>query len=249
MTKRLLITGSEGLIGRLLVEALQDYDIVRLDRLKKKARNYVCADISEYEALERQLAPWGRVDCVVHLAADSSVDAGWESVLRHNIMGTHNIFDFARKRGAKVVFASSNHVTGKYENDPPSPPWKNDSPAVISADMTARPDSYYAVSKLLGEVLGRYFSEAYGISVICLRIGSVLENDNPETDDRFRSTWLSHGDLAQLVRLSLQADIPFGIYYGVSNNTRRFWDISDAERDLGYRPKDNAEERFRLPSP
>ena len=33
-------------------------------------------------------------------------------------------------------------------------------------------------------------------------------------------------------------DIAFGVYYGVSANSNAVWDISNAERDLGYRPKD-----------
>jgi uronate dehydrogenase len=43
-----------------------------------------------------------------------------------------------------------------------------------------------------------------------------------------------------LVQKAIETDIGFGIYYGVSNNTGRFWDISNAERDLGYIPQDNA---------
>ena len=55
-------------------------------------------------------------------------------------------------------------------------------------------------------------------------------------------TWLSHRDLVQLVRKSLESDVEFGIYYGVSDNTGRFWDISNAEKELGYKPEDNAAE-------
>ena len=55
-----------------------------------------------------------------------------------------------------------------------------------------------------------------------------------------QSTWLSHRDLLQLVKCSLTADVEFGIYYGVSDNRKRFWDISNAERELGYRPQDDA---------
>ena len=53
-------------------------------------------------------------------------------------------------------------------------------------------------------------------------------------------TWLSHRDLAQLVKKSISARINFGIYYGVSNNDGRFWDIANAEKELGYIPQDNA---------
>ena len=77
-------------------------------------------------------------------------------------------------------------------------------------------------------------------SSICLRIGSVTKDDDPRIDPRFKSTWLSHRDLVQLVRKSLTADVKFGIYYGVSNNAKRFWDISNAEAELGYHPEDDA---------
>ena len=35
--------------------------------------------------------------------------------------------------------------------------------------------------------------------------------------------------------------VRFEIVYGVSNNTWRFWDITQARRVLGYAPRDNAE--------
>jgi glycogen synthase len=53
-------------------------------------------------------------------------------------------------------------------------------------------------------------------------------------------TWLSHRDLVQLVEKSLLSNIDFGVYYGVSNNKGRFWDISNAEDEIGYKPQDDA---------
>jgi hypothetical protein len=40
------------------------------------------------------------------------------------------------------------------------------------------------------------------------------------------------------------ADLQYGIYYGVSRNTWRFWDIGDARDEIGYEPQEDAE-RFR----
>jgi len=57
---------------------------------------------------------------------------------------------------------------------------------------------------------------------------------------RALSTWLSYGDLVRLVGVGLTADYVFEIVYGVSANTRSWWDNSNAHR-LGYRPQDNAE--------
>jgi uronate dehydrogenase len=111
-------------------------------------------------------------------------------------------------------------------------------------EMPVRPDGYYGVSKVFGEALGRYYADAFGISVICIRIGTCrskihLTNRN---DDRILSTWLSHRDMVQLVRRSIEAEaIRFGIYYGISGNTRAYWDIENARKEIGYTPEDNAE--------
>ncbi|MEX2376733.1 MAG: hypothetical protein WD848_01730 [Dehalococcoidia bacterium] len=48
-------------------------------------------------------------------------------------------------------------------------------------------------------------------------------------------------DLAQLVDRRLAVDLKFDIFYGVSANKWRFWDISHAADVLGYKPADNAE--------
>jgi len=54
------------------------------------------------------------------LAADPRPNAPWESILNKNIIGTKNVYEIAHKYGVnKVIFASSNHVTGAYEGFPP----------------------------------------------------------------------------------------------------------------------------------
>ena len=50
---------------------------------------------------------------------------------------------------------------------------------MFDASVEVRPDSLYGVSKVFGEALGRYYSERYGMRVICVRIGSVLQDDDP----------------------------------------------------------------------
>ena len=57
------------------------------------------------------------------------------------------------------------------------------------------------------------------------------------------ATLLSHRDLVQLVRRCIDApdSVRFAIFYGVSNNTWRFWDISNSRELIGYEPEDDAE--------
>jgi nucleoside-diphosphate-sugar epimerase len=121
-------------------------------------------------------------------------------------------------------------------------------PAAIPQIRTSspiRPDSAYAVGKALGEDAVRLYSDTYGLSAICLRIGTVNRADRPETPRHF-ATLLTHADLLRLVECALEApeELRFGVYYGVSQNKWRFWDISDAAADIGYEPQDDAE-RFR----
>jgi nucleoside-diphosphate-sugar epimerase len=154
-------------------------------------------------------------------------------VLENNIIATYNVFEAARLTGVKrIVFASTNHVMGMYDRDHQWP---------IYADQPVRPDSLYGVSKAFGENLGRFWYDQYGISVICLRIGWMLPEPK---DDISRWMWLSPRDCAQVVSRALETDLGFGVFYAVSANSRRHWDITDTIERLGYRPQDDAERFF-----
>jgi len=248
--KRVLITGAAGRIGRTLAEHMADRYALRLlyhrtvpDRhqaaasqaretgravsLGETPHDVFVGDVGELDAMERACAG---VDAVAHMAADPRVQAPWDDILRANIVGTFNVYEGARRAGTKtIVFASSSHATGFYEKDR----------VFTTTAMPARPDSYYGVSKCFGEDLGRYYVDAHGLRVICLRIGSFQSKPRGV---RNLSTWISHRDTAQLVWRAIESEVPFGVYYGISGNTRAYWDISSARHELGYAPEDNAEE-------
>lgn len=238
---RLLITGRNGEIGRVLAPALaSSYEVYGLDVCGPFGDRVYKADIADVEQVDAVFEAVGDIDRVVHLAADAWVGAAWGSVLNNNIVGTHNVYECARARGVgRIVFASSNHVTGAYEGIPPSLHLLDDPPPITTRDPI-RPDSDYGTSKAFGEALARQYYEVHGVESICLRIGSFRAADDPTTDPRLMRTWISHRDLIQLVERSLRADVPFGVYYGVSDNRGRFWDIADARADLGYVPQDDA---------
>lgn len=245
----LWITGAGGRIGTILRRHwLGKHTIVGLDIRPydhPESEEAYVVDIGNTEFLTA-LTNRGKSSglAIIHLAAEASDRPPWPALLRTNIQGTYNVFTVAKEFGARrVIFASSNHVTGGYgdvapgsKTDTYTPP-----PSMITPDMPLRPDSPYGASKAFGEVWGRYVSDRFLLSVICLRIGSVTDRNDPTENPRLRSTWLSHRDLCHLFDCCLTADIRFGIYYGVSSNIKRFWSISNAEQDLGYHPQDNAE--------
>lgn len=230
MRPKILITGSNGRIGKILIENLSNYfDIYGLDKNNSDDKHFK-VDISNYAALESVFNKMVSVDCIVHLAGDPREDADWESVLINNIIGTRNIYECAKHHGIKkVVFASSGHVTGSYGTS-----------RLIDTHEPIRPDGDYALSKAFGEIIAREYSDIHGIKSICLRIGWVVKDDDPSVNELETRIWLSHRDLVELIRRSILSDIDFGVYYGVSNNRKRFWHISNAEKEIGYKPKDDA---------
>ena len=78
--------------------------------------------------------------------------------------------------------------------------------------------------------------------MICLRIGTFNAEDKPLNARNF-ATLITHNDFEKLVSCSIEApnNVKFDIFYGVSNNFWRFWDIENARSTIGYQPTDNAE--------
>lgn len=230
--KLVLVTGAAGMIGKQLQHYLRDRYRLRLMYHRTVLPSVgddevVIGDVTDLPTVEKAVEG---VDAIVHLAGDPKVDATFESTFQNNILGTYNVYEAAKRHGKpRVVFASTNHVAGWYEV----------LKEYVTPQMPVRPDGYYGTSKAYGEALGRWYYDAFGQPVICLRIGSYL--DRPQ-NVRNLSTWLSPRDMAQLTWRSIESDVGYGIFYAISGNTRRYWDISDTQRVLGYQPEDNAEE-------
>ena len=227
-----LMTGAAGMIGKQLQGYLRDRYRLRLMYHQTVLPavgddEVIIGDVSDLDTVEKAV---DGVAAIVHLAGDPKVDATFESVIVNNIRGVYNVYEAARPHGnPRVVFASTNHVAGWYEVVK----------SYVTPDLPVRPDGYYGASKAFGEALGRWYHDAFGLPVICLRIGSYL--DRPQ-NVRNLSTWLSPRDMAQVTWRGIESDVQYGIFYAISSNSRRYWDISDTQRVLGYEPEDNAEE-------
>ena len=191
--QRILITGAAGQIGKSLRQYLEKSYKIRCLDIKPipDAKDFWLVDISDFKALQKAMKS---VDVVIHLAGNPSLHQPWDDVYNSSIGGTYNVFEAARQSGIpKVIYASSNHVSGwlEVEKEP-----------IITPDMPVRPDSLYAVGKVFGEALGRFFADKYQMSIVCLRIGSFKNNAQAQNShSRIAQTWCSPRDLAQLVEL------------------------------------------------
>ena len=247
--KRVLITGAGGLIGGILREALaHTYALSGVDIKPVSGFDSLVADTTDLDAIQ---PAFEGVDVVIDLASNPDQFSPWEVIYKNNIPCTYNALEAARRAGVqRVVFASSNHATGMYENDHPysaivAGRYKGLDPSAIpyiTTDMPIRPDGPYGIGKAFGEAAGRHYSDEYGLSVICLRIGTVNRESRPLNVRQF-ATLLTHRDLGHLVERCIEApdDLRFAIFYGVSDNRWRFWDIGDSREAIGYRPQDDAE--------
>ena len=224
------------------------------------------ADVSEYDAIR---PAFDGIDAVIHLAGYPETDGTWKQILENNIIGTYNVFEAAANADVEsVVFASTNHVMGMYEVENAPEIYQLDFDLNVDHTSPRRPDSYYGASKSFGEDLGRYYVENYEnpMHVYALRICSVRhkEYDHPYGDaeagveegnwsrnsdeydemvNRMKSMWQSRRDLAQQVERCLIDDsVEFDVFYGVSDNDRRWFDIDHAREVLDYEPQDNGKE-------
>lgn len=229
--RRVLVTGAAGTIGRATCPGLnaRGWSVRGLDRAPldgvRGLDDAVVADIRDTAAVDAAMAG---VDAVVHLAGIAT-EAPFPDILAANVDGTYRVLDAARRAGVRrFVFASSNHAVGYTP--------RADS---VGVDVPIRPDTYYGVSKAFGEAIGRLHVDRYGMEFVALRIGSWLAEP---TTPRHLATWLSPSDGIRLIHAALTApDVDFAVVYGISANTRAWWDLSSA-RALGYRPTEDAEE-------
>ncbi|MFO1326562.1 MAG: NAD(P)-dependent oxidoreductase [Rubrivivax sp.] len=230
MFHRLLLTGAAGGLGRVLRPRLKARcTTLRVSDVAALApagpgEEVVQADLQDKAAV---MALLQGVQAVVHLGGISTEHA-FEQILGPNIVGTYHVYESARVHGVRrVVFASSNHVTGFYTQR-----------ETVSPLQPPRPDGYYGLSKAFGENLAQFYFDRYGIETVSLRIGSSF----PEPRDRrMLATWLSYDDLERLVWAALSAPVVgHTVIYGMSDNRLTWWDNTSA-RHVGYRPQDSSE--------
>ena len=243
-----LVTGMSGLIGGAVRAHLDpaQYELRSLSRRAVEGVSSHRADIADLEAIQPAFIG---VDTVVHLAAAVGSPT-FETLLRANVVGTYNVFEAARRGGvSRVIFASSGAVISGWERSEPYLALAEgrygglrDWP-MMTHETPLRPSGLYGASKAWGEALARQYSDAHGLSVICLRIGRVRAEDRPREPREF-AVWLSQRDAACMIErcIAAPAAVRFDIFFVTSRNRWGYRDIDHARAVVGFEPVDVAED-------
>lgn len=148
--KRILVTGSDGMLGKCLVEELkkQKFNVLLFDKTQ--------GDVTDWNSVKNI----GKADIICHLAGIPSVAYSFENpleVMRVNAIGTLNMLELARKNKVeKFVFISS-YLYG--------------SPKYLPVDEKhpLQPGNPYAYSKLAAETFCEGYHKAYGTPMVIFR--------------------------------------------------------------------------------
>ncbi|WP_458190489.1 NAD-dependent epimerase/dehydratase family protein [Haladaptatus sp. NG-WS-4] len=159
---RILITGANGTVGQAILSELGDheeYEFTCLDKDSHPNRETIVADITDYDDIRPH---FDGHDAVIHLAAIVDLSGSWDEILQANFVGTYNVLQAAAEAEVEqFIFASSIHTVGMCELDLAPELYDPDYDLEIDHEVPVQPDSFYGVSKIFGESLGRLFIESH----------------------------------------------------------------------------------------
>lgn len=267
MRKKVLLTGASGYISNLILPELQEkYDLRLVDVRKEDSKGNLIEGIEVVDLLSEDYARlknlFTDIDMVVHTGYFRPQGVDHQSLYegeRKNVDMMQRVYQLSLECGVKkVVSASTNQAAKWYEK-----PYYQKLKDRVDPYEYPRPDNFYGWAKAAYESLGFLYacgSLGRQLEIIQLRIVVPREVD-PNADDlkgqptsryiRDIAGYISKRDLQQLYIKSLETEkiedeygVPFHIFYGVSDNARSFWSITNARKVIGYAPEDDSEIQF-----
>ena len=259
---RVLLTGATGTIASQLRPALAEaYDLRMVDVRDTDSTGATVPGVEIFDLLKRDESDLATlftgVDTIVHCGYLRPADEPTYAEERRNVDMLQRVYEVASTTGVRrVVAASTNQASKWYEQ-----PWFEGRIDRVGPEDYPRPDSFYGWAKAAYESLGFLYacgSLGRRVEVVQIRIVAPREIDAADFADRPLQRYLrditgyiSERDLQQLFRRSIDAEsvedrygVPFQIFYGVSDNARSFWSITNAREVVGYAPIDDSEVRF-----
>src|SRR5579875_801871 len=232
-----LVTGSAGRIGRVVVSELraQGYVVRGFDREPTPGLpDAIVADLTDAAAVRRAVEGAGTV---IHLAATPDDDDFLTQLLPNNLLGVYHVLESSRLAGVRrLILASSGQVVWWQRQRGPWP---------IKADDPPTPRGWYAAAKVFLEAAGRMCAEAHGMSVLAVRLGWVPRSREHIEEltalDWAKDVYLSPGDAGRFFACAVEA--PAEPHFTIGDATSRplrtaLYELEPAKKRLGFEPRD-----------
>lgn len=244
----IVLIGGAGTVGRSLAKGLSTlYKVIILD-LKDPKLNVAHVHFQQADALDKQdLAKHipSRTIALINLlnanTKNSLDEPRFHEMTDIFFRASYNVLQTAvEKKIPKVVFASSNHVTDRFEEE-----GKSLLNREITTEDVPHTKGLYGVLKFASEQLGLLFSDQENLSVLNVRIGSFPKDSSKQAlleNKRLQHTLLTEQDLVQFFRLTLESTRRSGTYYAVSDNEEKPWSTDLAQEELYYHSLRNAQD-------
>lgn len=232
--KKALITGFTGMVGSHLADYLldnTDWDVFGLARWNDKMDNVehlmpkinsndrVFLEYGDINDLSSLLHVFNKIkpDYVFHLAAQSYPKTSFESpleTLETNIIGTAKILDAIKVLDLRPVIhvCASSEVFGRVPKEF----------LPIHEDVGFHPASPYAISKVGTDLVGRFYAEAYGMTVMTTR---MFTHTGPRRGDVFAESTFAK----QIAMIEAGKQEPI-LKVGNLDSMRTWADVRDAVR-------------------
>ena len=235
-SNRILITGAAGAVSRLISSRLSEsHKLIGIDVAPLASDDFIethQADLNDDALLDRLVS---EADYVLHLA--TGVADGKDGLCAVDMDATNRILAAAIQHGTRrVVLASSNHAAGWHEREHLA--GRGD--GQVKPSDPPRPDGMYGAAKAYMEALGRFASDASGLPVSVLRIGTMRANmtlqeliDSDELaylgfgefrQQRLKRTWLTGDDLVDMLLEEFAASEPYRLRFATSSPDQDEWD-------------------------
>ena len=264
---RVLLTGATGYIAGQVLPAFRDaYDLRLVDTRRENAAGRPVDGVEVIDILGADPTDLARafdgIDVVVHCAYHRPVGADPQSQYdgeRRNVDMMQRVYQLALDHGVRRVVAASTNQAAKWYEHPylrrPARPRRAPRTTRARTISTAgprpptRPLGFLYACGSLGRKL-----EVVQLRIVVPReidAGRLRRRAAPTLRPRARRLHQRARPAAALLQVHRDArdrrtqyGVPFQIFYGVSNNARTFWSITNARKVIGYQPEDDSEVRF-----
>jgi UDP-glucose 4-epimerase len=211
---RYLVIGGNGVIGHFVTRALVEAGhrpVVMSRSGNTELINDIAAscdlltgDASAADSVDAAISAHG-ITHIAHLGATlTSVTENTPALgMQINVGGAANVLEAARKHGVKrVVMASSKAAYSPISGEFAHPTYRP-----MPETAPAEPATVYGISKLAGELLGRWFRDRHGVEFAALRFGSTI---GPGKISRHGGAHSRYSVIMENPMAGLPAEIPKG---------------------------------------